>query len=128
MSAKATISSNLRRDLGSPHAQDGAVEIDVLAPGQLRVEPGADLQQRADPPGDASATPAVGSVIRERIFSSVLFPAPLRPMTRRPLPGHLNETSESAAESSGPARSSRRPVSRPPAPSPAGRGARRSVS
>ena len=30
------------------HAEDGAVEVDVLAPGQLGVEAGADLQQAAD--------------------------------------------------------------------------------
>src|SRR3712207_8569835 len=30
-------------------AEDGAVEVDVLAAGQLGVEAGADLQQAADP-------------------------------------------------------------------------------
>ena len=35
-------------DLGLAHAEDGAVEVDVLAAGQLGVEAGADLQQRAD--------------------------------------------------------------------------------
>ena len=39
-------------DLGPAHAEDRAVEEDVLAPGQLRVEAGADLEQRADPAGD----------------------------------------------------------------------------
>ncbi len=34
-------------DLGAPHAQDRAVEIDVLAAGQLRVEPGPHLEQAA---------------------------------------------------------------------------------
>ena len=38
-------------DLGAAHAEDRAVEEDVLAPGQLRVEAGADLEQRADPAG-----------------------------------------------------------------------------
>ena len=35
-------------DLGLLHAEDGAVEIDVLAPGELGMEAGADLQQAAD--------------------------------------------------------------------------------
>ena len=40
---------------------------------------GADLQQAAHPAAEPHA-PAVGSVIRLRIFSRVLLPAPLRPM------------------------------------------------
>ena len=51
-SEKATISSNLRVDLRPLHAQDGAVQVDVLPPGQLGVEAGAHLQQRAHPPVD----------------------------------------------------------------------------
>ena len=35
-------------DLAAAHAQDRAVEVDVLAAGQLGVEAGADLQQAAD--------------------------------------------------------------------------------
>ena len=35
----------LARDLGAAHAEDRAVQEDVLAAGQLRVEPGPDLQQ-----------------------------------------------------------------------------------
>ena len=54
-SAKATISSNLPADLGAPHAEDGAVEEDVLAAGQLGVEAGADLEQRPDPAVDLGA-------------------------------------------------------------------------
>ena len=38
-------------DLGPAHAEDGAVEEDVLAPGQLGVEAGPDLEQRADAAG-----------------------------------------------------------------------------
>ena len=33
-------------DLGLAHAEDRAVQVDVLASGQLGVEAGADLQQR----------------------------------------------------------------------------------
>src|SRR5688572_17899999 len=42
----------LPRDLGATHAEDRAVEVDVLAPGELLVEAGADLEQRPDAPGD----------------------------------------------------------------------------
>ena len=78
-SAKATISSNLLPDLGAAHAEDGAVEIDVLAAGELGMKAGADLQQARHPAADRHR-PSVGSVIRDRIFSSVDLPAPLRPM------------------------------------------------
>ena len=42
----------LARDLGSVHAQDGAVEEDVLPPGQFGMKAGAHLQQAADAPVD----------------------------------------------------------------------------
>ena len=42
----------LRADLRPPHAEDGAVEVDVLGAGQLGMESGADLQQRADAAAD----------------------------------------------------------------------------
>src|SRR4029077_7380839 len=38
-------------NLGPAHAEDGAVEEDVLPSGELRVEARPDLQQRADPSG-----------------------------------------------------------------------------
>ncbi len=39
-------------DFGAFHAQDGAVEINILAPGQFRMKTGANFQQRAHPPVD----------------------------------------------------------------------------
>ena len=69
----------MRVDLGSAHAEDRAVQVDVLPAGQLGMEAGADLEQRADPAVQIGI-PWVGSVIRDRIFSSVVLPAPLRPM------------------------------------------------
>ena len=39
----------LRLDLAAAHAEDRAVEEDVLAAGQFRVEARADLQQAGDP-------------------------------------------------------------------------------
>ena len=59
-SAKATISSNLRCDLGAPHAEDRAAQVDVLAASQLRMEAGADLEQAADAAVDLG--PPVASV------------------------------------------------------------------
>ena len=35
-------------DLGAPHAEDRAIEVDVFPPGQLRVEARADFEERAD--------------------------------------------------------------------------------
>jgi hypothetical protein len=40
----------LARDLAARHAEDRAAQEDVLAPRQLGVEAGADLEQAADPP------------------------------------------------------------------------------
>ena len=81
-SANATISSNFRLISARRHAEDCAVEVNVLSPGQLGMESGADLEQ-ARQPAEAHAA-FVGSVIRLRIFSSVLLPAPLRPMMPTP--------------------------------------------
>src|SRR5207302_4283446 len=36
-------------DLGVPHAENGAVEINVFAPGQFRVKTGADLEHAGNP-------------------------------------------------------------------------------
>ena len=38
----------LPADLGAAHAEDGAVEIDVLAAGQLGMKAGADFEQARD--------------------------------------------------------------------------------
>ena len=70
----------LALDLRRGHAKDGAVEIDVLPAGQFRVEAGADLQQAARRGRGCGSRRSVGSVMRLRILSSVLLPAPLRPM------------------------------------------------
>src|SRR5262249_55102476 len=45
----------LALDLAPAHAENRAVEVDVLAAGELRVEPGADLEEAADPPADLGA-------------------------------------------------------------------------
>ena len=46
----------LAGDLGLPHPEDRAVEVDVLAAGQLGVEAGADLQERGDPAPEPDAS------------------------------------------------------------------------
>ena len=45
----------LARDLRAAHAEDRAVEVDVLAPGELGMEAGAHLEQRADAAVDLGA-------------------------------------------------------------------------
>ena len=50
----------LSANLGAAHAEDRAVQKDVLAAGQLGMKAGADLEQRADAPAESSALPAVG--------------------------------------------------------------------
>ena len=100
-SAKATISSNLRRDLRARHAEDRAVQVDVLAAGQLGMKAGADFEQARDAAAERRRGRSVGSVMRLRIFSSVLLPAPLRPMMPTTSPGSTsNDTSRSAQKSS----------------------------
>ena len=39
-------------DLGAGHAEDGAVQVDVLAAGQFGVKAGADFEQAGDPAVD----------------------------------------------------------------------------
>ena len=48
----------LAADLGPAHAEDRAVEEDVLAAGQLGMESGADLEQRADASVDRRRVPS----------------------------------------------------------------------
>ena len=64
-------------DLRPPHAQDHAIEKDVLAASQLRVKAGAHFEQAPHPAGQRHLAP-VGSVIGDRILRNVLLPAPFR--------------------------------------------------
>ena len=79
-SAKATISSKRPPDLAPRHAENRAAEKHVLPAGQLEVETGPDFEERAERCRGCAHRPLVGSVIRARIFSSVLLPAPFGPM------------------------------------------------
>src|SRR5437773_2210354 len=40
----------LSRDFVAPHAENRAVEVDILTTSQFGMEPGADFQQRSDAP------------------------------------------------------------------------------
>ena len=78
----------LAADLAPAHAEDGAVEEDVLPAGELRVEAGADLEQRCRPGPSISARPAVGSVIRgQDLEQGALAGAVAADDARPPRPG-----------------------------------------
>jgi hypothetical protein len=68
-------------DLGVAHAETRAVEIDVLAVVSLKTS--TDLKLAGYAPAQR---PCEGSVMRLKIFSNVLLPAPLRPMISRASP------------------------------------------
>ena len=80
-SANSTISSKRCCDLALGQAEHDAVDEDVLAAGDLRMEAGAELDQRGDPAVAPCTVPVVGLVMPATSFSAVLLPDPLRPMT-----------------------------------------------
>ena len=47
----------LRSDLPAPHSEECAVQVDVVTAAQLRVEAGADLEERADSAVDVQRRP-----------------------------------------------------------------------
>ena len=61
------------------------------------MEPGAHFQQAADAAVEVHR-PSVGSVIRERIFSSVDLPAPFRPMMPTTSPGFTSKLTSLSAQ------------------------------
>ena len=63
-------------------------------------KPVPDLEQRSDAPVDLARGRAVGSVMRDRIFSSVLLPAPLRPMMPTTSPRAISNDTSSSAQNS----------------------------
>ena len=86
-------------DLGPREALDRAVQEDVLAAREVRVEPGAELEQGADPTRRLHA-PAVGLMIPATRRSRVVLPEPLRPMRPTASPRATStETSRSAQTS-----------------------------
>ena len=75
------MASNFAVDLGLAHPEDRAVEVDVLATGEIGVEAGADLDQPGDPTAGPAPFPSSGSMTPEISFSSVLLPEPLSPIS-----------------------------------------------
>ena len=77
-------------DLGLAHAEDGAVQVRRSRGPSARGGSRCPTSSSEPTRPWISARPVVGGVIRDRIFSSVLLPAPLRPMmpTTSPAP-HL---------------------------------------
>ena len=63
--AKATISSKLRCDLAARHADDHAVQVDVLATGELGMEARPDLQQRSHAAAERACPPSARRCARE---------------------------------------------------------------
>ena len=68
-------------NLALRQAEHDAVDEDVLAAGDLRMEPGAELDERRDPAAAPRRCPLVGFVMPATSLSAVLLPDPLRPMT-----------------------------------------------
>ena len=68
-------------DLAARQAEHDAVDEDVLAAGDLRMEAGTQFDQRRDPALERVTVPLVGFVMPATSFSAVLLPDPLRPMT-----------------------------------------------
>ena len=64
-------------DLAPGHAHDGAVHVDVLAARHFRVEPGAHLEQRGDPPANVDLADGGRSDAREELQQRALARAVL---------------------------------------------------
>ena len=68
------------RDFGSPHPKNRTTQINIFAAGQFRMKAGTDLERLPIRPR-IRANPSVGFVMRARTLSSVLLPAPFRPIS-----------------------------------------------
>ena len=88
------------RDLALGEPEDRAVQEDVLAAAQLRVEAGAELEERRDTTAHVTP-PRSGCRMPARHLSIVLLPDPLGPMTPNVDPvGTSNDTPFNAQNSS----------------------------
>src|SRR5690554_4267913 len=72
-------------DLGTGHTQNSAVEENIFPTSEFRMKTGAYFQQTRYPTL-VFITPVVGLVTRERILSSVDFPAPFFPIMPKTSP------------------------------------------
>ncbi len=77
-SENATISSNLRPDLGVLHSENGAVEIDILAACKFEMKAGSDFKETCDTALDLDPARArLGDPrqdFQQRRFSSTVAP------------------------------------------------------
>ena len=96
-----------RGDLALRQAEHHAVDEDVLASGDLRVESGAQLDERRDAAVDRT-DPEVGLPMPAIIFSIVLLPDPLRPTMPNVLPGRTSNDTPFSASNDSSGRRSRR--------------------
>jgi len=89
-------------DFLARHAEDGGIEIDVLAPGEVGYKAGADLDEGGDAAIDLDRA-AGGVLIFASILSRVDLPAPLwpRPMMPTTSPGSMEKLTSSSALNNG---------------------------
>ena len=89
-------------DLGAGQAVQRAVQEDVLAAGELRVEPGAELEQRRDAPADLDAADAglddPADQLQERRLAGAVSPDQTRP----PRPARRASATPESAQTSSP--------------------------
>ena len=83
--------------LAAAQAEDGRVQEDVLAAGQLAVEAGPELQQRGDPPRTATV-PVVGARMPDSTFRSVDLPEPLGPISPTVWPAPISRSTSRRAQ------------------------------
>jgi len=76
-------------DLASAHAEDRPVEEDVLPPGEVSVESGADLDQRGQPPLHRDLTAVRPEYPRQQLEHRALARAVGADDAHRFAPGHL---------------------------------------
>ena len=100
ISAKASISLVALVDLARGQAQDGAVEIDVVAPAEFGVESGAQFEQRRNAPVHRRPCRAVGCRMPATICSRVLLPEPFSPTMQKVSPRFTSKLTSCSAQKS----------------------------
>ena len=106
------ISSSLRDDLRAASSRGRAVEVDVLAPRQLRVEAGPDLEEAPDASPDLRPSARSARDPREDLQERRL-PGSVRPITPTTSPSRTSNDTSSSAQISSSAAGARRPSRRP---------------
>ena len=97
-SAKCDDLVELASDLGAAHAEDGAVEIDVLASGELGMKASADLEQAGDAALDGDAPLArLGDArqdLQERRLAGAIAPDDAEHLAALDLEAHVLQRPE----------------------------------